>query len=344
MRERVASNLRWLHDKLVYLIEVVSLRAYLAAYAIVIVFFAICYSVGSYSGNGIATNIAPHSDVSFTTGLYFSIVTIASLGYGDWYPTGYSKPLACLEVLFGLAFMGVFISRITSRKLSYYVERLFTANARLELDRIAMEFATSKKKLASMLSAVSNAYLSTPESRAENAKGKLDVVEQINSGLTYLRSISTGFSDYLIIECGNSHFFKLVPVDTVLKIGREMDDGAFALGQLLIGMPQEAKLDVLNSLVRQTIAESLDAHKKICSVVQNSAKDSRIVDCFRRVLDTCNRVPEGYFAVPNDIGAGQLPDQALQGVDEPVLVEPNIAQQPAPLVRSSGAGSEEEIP
>jgi hypothetical protein len=54
--------------------------------------------------------------VHFPDCLYFSVVTFTSLGYGDIVPHGVGKILACLEVMLGLAFLGVFIAKLTSSK------------------------------------------------------------------------------------------------------------------------------------------------------------------------------------------------------------------------------------
>jgi hypothetical protein len=51
---------------------------------------------------------------TFTRSLYFSIVTEATLGYGDYRPTGLNRVVACLQVLAGYAFLGVAVSKLTS--------------------------------------------------------------------------------------------------------------------------------------------------------------------------------------------------------------------------------------
>lgn len=56
--------------------------------------------------------------------LYFSIVTISTLGYGDITPLGYSKLLVCSEVLFGLVFVGYSLSQVLSARQEYLVEYL----------------------------------------------------------------------------------------------------------------------------------------------------------------------------------------------------------------------------
>lgn len=47
------------------------------------------------------------------TAIYFSVVTVATLGYGDIVPTGWLRVAACIQVLGGLVFAGLLVSTIT---------------------------------------------------------------------------------------------------------------------------------------------------------------------------------------------------------------------------------------
>ncbi len=52
--------------------------------------------------------------VTFGDAIYFSIVTEATLGYGDIRPVGASRLLACSQVLLGLLWAGLTVAKITS--------------------------------------------------------------------------------------------------------------------------------------------------------------------------------------------------------------------------------------
>lgn len=52
--------------------------------------------------------------VDFSDAVYFSLVTEATLGYGDVRPVGVSRMLACLQVSLGLVLAGLFVAKITS--------------------------------------------------------------------------------------------------------------------------------------------------------------------------------------------------------------------------------------
>ena len=49
----------------------------------------------------------------FGSALYFSIVTITTLGFGEMYPLdAFARTMVCLEVLAGVVFVGVFLNSI----------------------------------------------------------------------------------------------------------------------------------------------------------------------------------------------------------------------------------------
>ncbi len=67
--------------------------------------------------------------VDFPNCLYMSLVTFTTLGYGDIIPVGVAKPLACVEVVLGLTFVGICIAKLTSASQSYYLGQLYARDA-----------------------------------------------------------------------------------------------------------------------------------------------------------------------------------------------------------------------
>lgn len=76
--------------------------------------------------------------ITFGDCLYFSVVTFTSLGYGDILPVGFGKAVACFEVVFGLAFLGIFIAKLSSSKQSYHLAQLYARDAQERLDDYAV--------------------------------------------------------------------------------------------------------------------------------------------------------------------------------------------------------------
>ncbi|MCY3759860.1 MAG: ion channel, partial [Gemmatimonadetes bacterium] len=77
----------------IFLIEEVRMFWYIVFFAMTVIIFGIVYTKLTPMGEGIGQNLQPHSDITYATGIYFSIVTISSLGYGDMHPMGLSKVL-----------------------------------------------------------------------------------------------------------------------------------------------------------------------------------------------------------------------------------------------------------
>lgn len=85
---------------------------------VVIVVFAFIYCGNSASIEGLD---------GFGSALYFSIVTITTLGFGDMFPKdGFARTMVCLEVLAGVVFVGVFLNSIAqaqTQRLQYLNEK-----------------------------------------------------------------------------------------------------------------------------------------------------------------------------------------------------------------------------
>lgn len=84
----------------------------------VVVAFAGCYFVLSYiPGHGLIENVPAETVLGRAlTALYFSVITGATVGYGDVLPLGISRALAALEGIISFVLLAVFVSRVASRQ------------------------------------------------------------------------------------------------------------------------------------------------------------------------------------------------------------------------------------
>jgi hypothetical protein len=97
-------------------------------FAIAVVGFAFVYFLfGKLAWGELKTSSG--AITSYADCLYFSVVTITTLGYGDITPTGWAKVVSGVEVLFGLVFVGYSISQVVSAKQEALIEYL--ANDRI---------------------------------------------------------------------------------------------------------------------------------------------------------------------------------------------------------------------
>ena len=88
------------------------------------------------------------------------------------HPMGFSKALICAEVLIGLAVIGGMIAKVTSRRLTYYVSRLFSFDAQKRLEDFATQFDTFRVNLDAIMPELTTAYQSTPRQTSPPAEDR----------------------------------------------------------------------------------------------------------------------------------------------------------------------------
>ena len=106
------------------------LSDFVLIFVVGVLIFGFSYSLLTPLNQGIASTTTPATQITPWTSIYFSVVTVSTLGYGDIVPQGLSKAIACLEVIFGLTMMGIIVAKLTSGRLSYHVRRLFRSDTR----------------------------------------------------------------------------------------------------------------------------------------------------------------------------------------------------------------------
>jgi len=150
-------------------IEATSMAQLVMGVVVIVLLFAIFYYVVSPFSQGIQstlstpqTKASTNEHVSFGNSIYFSVVTITTLGYGDFTPQGWSKILACVEVFFGLAMMGLIVAKLTSKRLSYHVRRLFSADAQRRLEEYATDFQRLQETFVILTAQIGKAFAETP--------------------------------------------------------------------------------------------------------------------------------------------------------------------------------------
>lgn len=288
----------------VFLVEEVDMSRYIAFFAGVVIVFGLLYRYLTPQGDGIGQNSTPLSDVTFLESIYFSIVTISSLGYGDLHPMGISKLLICIEVLLGLAMIGIMIAKVTSRRLSYHVERLFSFDAQKRLDDIAAKFDASYGDFEKIM-----AY-QTP------AEDKSTSIPRFRGIINAFQLKCAALCDYFLDEMAQSNYFHIAPVGAVVEVGNAIDRAFFRLAQCITNLSIQAREEILDGRTRQRISEAIDSQKKVCDLVRKYATDQDTLAIFERIKETCENLPKRYYDYEILLEEEQ-PNQVLQGSDEP---------------------------
>jgi len=85
----------------------------------ILCFAFIYWLAGHFEGHAVVDD---DEVANFYELLYFSIVSITTLGYGDFTPTGISRLFASLQAIFGIIFIGYSIAQVLSLKQTKLVE------------------------------------------------------------------------------------------------------------------------------------------------------------------------------------------------------------------------------
>jgi hypothetical protein len=79
--------------------------------------------------------------------LYFSVVTVSSLGYGDYRPVGLGRLLAALEVLGGLVIIALLVAKLASERTSTYTRLLYSSDSERRLKDFAQDIDDRSESL-----------------------------------------------------------------------------------------------------------------------------------------------------------------------------------------------------
>lgn len=131
-----------------------------------IIGFAVAYYMLGLENSDIKHGIYLNEKVAqFHEALYFSVVTITTLGYGDFTPLGLSRILAVIEAVAGLLFAGYSISQVLSVKQDASIDYILKAQiiqsytGLLENVRDAKEAVTDHHRINRRNKAINEATL-----------------------------------------------------------------------------------------------------------------------------------------------------------------------------------------
>lgn len=124
--------MRFSHEPLSQLFEKTTATVMVVLYILCIVLSAALYYILSPYGHGLVSS-AKADHISFGNCLYFSIVTITSLGYGDYMPVGFGKAAASFEILFGVSVIAAILTKLVSARESRLLILIFESQQREKL-------------------------------------------------------------------------------------------------------------------------------------------------------------------------------------------------------------------
>jgi tetratricopeptide (TPR) repeat protein len=82
----------------------------------IVLVICFCAFIYTFAGHPVSVNGVTRG-ISFIEGLYFSAITFATVGYGDYLPLGWLRLVAVWEALSGIIMMALFLVALTRRYL-----------------------------------------------------------------------------------------------------------------------------------------------------------------------------------------------------------------------------------
>ena len=304
-----------------FLIDERTLPHCLGLFIILIFGFGVGYAWLTPSENGVHGDGITEENFGFLQGIYFSVVTMSSLGYGDLQPKGWSKVLASVEVLVGLLLIGLMIAKLTSWRLSHFVSHLFVSDVRTRLKEFTSDFTELEEKLRRLLAEFSRVYQNTPgQQDRTNDTGKASL--GFGVAVVTLKNNSTNLRNYIKEETLPESYFEIGPRQNIRDLCTAIYETFFMLNQCIISLPiasyPEILDDVLNKRNRAHILESIEVQKEFCQIGIAHSKEESIISSLQRIEEVCRSLPASYFVIP----AESQPDQMVHESEEPQAIVP----------------------
>ena len=314
-----------LQKTLVLLVEKVSFFWFPLTFAVSVALFAAAYTYLTPLGHGVGQNFSPATNITYFQGIYFSIITISSLGYGDMYPIGISRALVCFEVLIGITLIGIMIARVTSQRLSYHVSRLFSSNVQKRLDDFIVAFETTQTDLKNIMPKLAAAYPVTPTSNQQTYPAPLS--SEFQDAIAVLSQTCVTTHEYFATETVIDNVFQSVPPTPVVTLANAIDEVLMTLVQLIISLSPHAKAEILIGQERQRIFRAINAQRRLCALADECATDNETLETFKRVKDACEQVSASYGAAPGE----SQPNQVVRGMNDPQQTPGTDTEPAGPL-------------
>ena len=102
---------------------------------------------------GIKSTIDANASITLMDSLYFSVVTISSLGYGDFRPISVGRFIAMTEVIYGLVIIALIVSKLASERTSTLVRLTYTSDVEKRLREFSEENNKKNHELSQALKA-----------------------------------------------------------------------------------------------------------------------------------------------------------------------------------------------
>lgn len=267
------------------LINEVSLTRLLVTLAGITLAFALAYwgLASAYPGLLVET-YHEGSRLTFGDALYFSVVTLSSLGYGDIRPEGIVRLLAGLEVVLGLSFFGIIVAKISSAKQDYILRRMYYADF---IDRKLAKFVSALEEHRKLYRITSTMLLDGDIDPDLTTTFQSDTPEttlfyQVHALLHEMR-------DLVLFETGNGGFFGDVSDSLLSQIFASIQSMMRHTIRLVERDVEAACAHVLCGNERE-VTEMVALAEEIATLARKGSRNSELIEQCDSILELGGRI------------------------------------------------------
>ena len=230
-------------------VDRVSIFVLLGAFLAIFIISAIAYTVLGHFGHGLEPVGNPGS-ISFLDSLYFSIVTISSLGYGDIHPVGYSRAVASMEVIAGLFIIGLAISKVASERTGYLLRRIYSSDVQQRLKYFSDAIDRCERLLA-----------------GDTNHNTEDWTNLVNEGF----AIINGAKKFIGFEVYHGTMFELVPPKAFRNL-------VSSISRLLKSIVSQVSQRGVTGKPRRTVKNMLKLSKGLAHTLSRNSDNEELID------------------------------------------------------------------
>lgn len=280
--ERVLANISSRSSsKLLFRLSNISLKLIVALLIFVIILFSIAYYILAFSNNGPVFSHETSAQVSFWNCVYFSIVTISSLGYGDVRPQGLSKILSCLEVLMGLGFLGLMVAKIASLKQDYQLRRVYSFVTKQVLDDFYESLNSCHQGYKELLDAASS--VTSNDQNVLQPPGKRKQLKDLNNRL---QTVCRALRNHLVYETKKGDYFSEIAASSIIRLLKPIASVLNLWGQ----MPKEYRPAFVERSRKKKLYHTLTFFDDICDIIERNTSNEEINNPCRGIREQVSLV------------------------------------------------------
>lgn len=314
------------------LIETPTFRLYFVVFFGAIIVFGLIYSFLP-SNHGWAPQERQNFWSHIWEGLYFSVVTITSLGYGDLQPRGFSRILAGIEVVLGLTLIGLMIAKLTSERVSHFVSSIYVSDTQRNLIDFASKFHVANENIHRSMNNLSRHLHRSPsrpgtdrapaDGERESLAGEIDSAKvHFTQAVTNFMIHSNTYNEYLLQATDSGKYLQLISEIHVTTLVSALTNVLSSLNRSIVVLTPLSDFGrIMASLMGVPKADLSDIafiHKRAARLIADNSESAKVKEQCEQIQRLCDSIGVALRQAPEQ----QAPDQVFRG-DEPMESQPD---------------------